>query len=58
MVDKNSYIDFAANLDKAEVTHTTPMRVCIELSIKIKELEARIQELETKIITLQSTKKL
>lgn len=45
MVDKGKFIDFAVNIKDNEGLNTA-MQCIVELSVKIKELEARIIELE------------
>ena len=40
------YIDRAESLKDSELTFSTEYQTIIELSVKIKELEARITELE------------
>ena len=44
-IEKEKYIDKASNL-KIEDGYSTTYQTCIQLSIKIKKLEARIIELE------------
>ena len=52
MVEKREYINYAASLEEnTNIKYGTTMKMIIELSKKIKELEVRIIELEKDKVT-------